>query len=384
MHTVKGETQSIAREINRKLVIDLLRKHELSCTDMAGILNLSHTAIAKILRELESYEIIVSSNKVISNGAGRRKLNYALNVDVGIVVVVNYAQKQLLVVDIKGNILYRTTMEPVEKINISYINETITLIKDVLNQRFSKSQLLSICIATIGMVHPETNEFIYALNIEDYRNINLRKIFKEHFDTEICVKNDINLALLGEKQAGYLAANYTNGIAVYIEDSVGSGLMLNKGLYEGSRGFAGEIGLFTYETGERLEKLVSCKTIMQKLNQSGPKKYTDFDDVANDYINGNPLVEQIVNDSVVVLAKSFKNILELLDLDIIVLTGMITKLGYKYLEQIRNFIAQYEYLSCEIVFSKLGNEVINIGAINEGITMGINKIIEDRKCSISA
>ncbi len=334
----KGENPKLIRDRNLKLVLNTLRKKSQSVTDLAKELDLSNTAVTKIINELITLNMVIEADKVKSKVPGRRRVNFKYNPSFGHIAVLNFALKEIIICDMLGVIVEKKKLTDVSVINKEYINKSIEILKDM------KYSLLSICIVTIGKIDPQTHQFIYALNIEGYKNINLFEMFSQAFDSQILVKNDIALGLIGEQKRGALTSNYQNGLYVYMGESIASSLILNGKLYEGSRGFAGEIGLFSSSNYNHLEDVITKN---------------NFD--------------EIIKELSIVL----KNITELLDLEIIVLSG--EAINDEFLNKIVKFIRQYEYLNVCIVKSHLQENAITIGAIESAIVNGINTILNNRK-----
>ena len=71
-----GKTQSYARKINNKLVINRLRTSPASATMLVEELNLSNSAISSILKQLESKGIIVQSYSMANHLKGRKQVYF--------------------------------------------------------------------------------------------------------------------------------------------------------------------------------------------------------------------------------------------------------------------------------------------------------------------
>lgn len=363
-----GEKPSLIRDINLKLVIDSLRNEDLSVTDLALKLNLSNTAIKKIINELIELNIVSMANKVKSDVAGRRRVNYRYKSDFSKIAVINFAQKEIYICDMSGKIIKSEKLKMVEKINRDYILETA---KYLTNE---KENFLAIGIVTIGKVEPLTHNFIYALNIEDYQTINYKNIFSKYFDCPIVVINDIYAGLKGEISSGvFKVSEVLNGLYVYIGDSISGGLVIDGKLYEGSHSFAGEIGLISSNNYERLEQVVSLKKIRESCNN------LEFSEIINCYNKKDPNIVKIVNNMAHELAIVLKNITVLLDIELIVLSGELTQLGNDFLEEINKYFTHFPYLKARIEYSKLQEDAIKIGSIEEVVMTGINSILQSRK-----
>src|SRR5690554_6312791 len=114
----KGENQHLIRDINLNLVLNELKEGDASVTELAERLGLSNTAISKIIRELVSLNMVLEGEAVVSPIAGRRRKNFKYNPNFGISAVVNYAQKEVVILDMKGLIIEEVKLAKQEGIDL--------------------------------------------------------------------------------------------------------------------------------------------------------------------------------------------------------------------------------------------------------------------------
>lgn len=97
------------------------------------------------------------------------------------------------------------------------------------------------------------------LECRDRRVVNLAELFKPDFAGKIAVKNDINLAAIGEKHFG-VGKEVSNLFFVWAGLAVGGGLILNGKLYEGHSLCGGELA-YTTVYNEALGKYVFLRDV---------------------------------------------------------------------------------------------------------------------------
>lgn len=78
-----------------------------------------------------------------------------------------------------------------------------------------------------------------AYECKNGEKVNLADVFKPYFKNKIIVKNDINLAALGEKYFG-VGKSSDNLLYAWVGTAIGGGIILNGQLYEGEDLSAGE------------------------------------------------------------------------------------------------------------------------------------------------
>src|SRR5690606_38893482 len=88
-------------------------------------------------------------------------------------------------------------------------------------------------------------------NLPGWGKINLGRIIEKEFKMNVFVENDANAAAIGEMIFG-TGKNYKSFVMVTLGTGVGGGIIIDKKLYRGEFGAAGEIGHMTINyNGER-------------------------------------------------------------------------------------------------------------------------------------
>ena len=104
----------------------------------------------------------------------------------------------------------------------------------MLDKQNSPRPLLNISIGTPGDIDRKTGDFLYAPRFQNCSVRNLQHFFNDTFHVDVFVKNDVNLATMGENLFG-AGIGCSNMLYVSVDYGIGSGVILNGKLYEGSR-----------------------------------------------------------------------------------------------------------------------------------------------------
>lgn len=389
--------QTYLRRKNKGEIVRLLRDRSRSYSELARALKLSNAAIAKIADDLIADGII----KRESDMKGRTGITLSVNADFGYVVAVDFSHWQIniCVSDFASNILLQETFSGVNLSpeELGYLIDAVhRLMKD---ERLSGMELKCIAVATPGKIDKESGKFILNPRFKNWGGISLKETFEREFHCLVVVKNDINLALSGEKMYGNVLRDSDNALMLHIDVGTGAAIMIGGKVYEGSHGFAGEVGYFklnmllcdpdnygnlTYSNYYDGISLFSALSVVKRevaaehaciigqwLKESG----TTWEDITiqmmiKAYKLGDELVVRVIDSAAHIVGTFAGNIAELLDVDTVVLNGSVIELGEPYLKEIVRFAGGYP-----VVFSDLRDKATIMGAINAGILAAINEII---------
>jgi glucokinase len=168
-----------------------------------------------------------------------KKEKYVVGVDLGGTYI------KIGVVNAAGKIFRKITLdtfaaEGPEKI-ISQIKKGIYEILDS-----SKIKLQGIGIGSPGVVTIKKGTVENPPNFPGWGKINLGRIIEKEFETEVDVENDANAAAIGEMIFG-AGKNLDSFVMITLGTGVGGGIILNRHLFRGQSGGAGEIGHITID-----------------------------------------------------------------------------------------------------------------------------------------
>ena len=381
--------QTYLRKKNKEQIIKLLREKSMSYSDIARTLMLSNTAIAKIADDLISDGLILRDGDM----KGRTGIELCINGDYGYILAVDLSGKMINVcaADMRSNILLRRTVPDVVHIERSDFEKILSIMLEMTKSDVLKDKTLRcISIATPGKMDEE-GRFILNPRFGGFGNVSLKKLTEKVFSCPIVIKNDVKLALEGEKTYGTILNDVSNAIMFHIDVGTGSALMLGDKIYSGTHGFAGEIGYFKLDTFRVSDEdygnlkysnyfdslsLYSVLEVVRRevcggidgyWNEIVSERINGYDitikDMIDAYNAGEPFTVKVINSSAAVIGSVAANIAEYLDIDIIIINGAAVDLGKEYLEAIRRTAA-----GKKVEFSSLLSDTTIMGAINAGIT----------------
>lgn len=385
---MEARNQTFLRMNNKRDMIALLREQSRSYSDIARALRLSNTAVAKIADDLIAKGLIRRENET----KGRMGITLSVNAEFGYIFAIDLSGRniELCAADFKGQILLRKEIAEIVSFAQSDLGKLIEGMREMAASELLKDRkLCCISVATPGKLK-ETGEFLLNPRFKGFENISIGGVLHEAFGCDVVVKNDVNLALSGEKTCGNVLREAQNALMLHIDVGMGAAVLINGTVYEGSHGFAGEIGFFKLDMRstevdafENLSyaniydsvSLYSSLSILRRELHSGAtgylKVYCDRQGLRPDEISiramieayraGDPLARRVLNSSAQIIGTVAANLAELLDVEIVVLNGAVVELGEPFLKVISSYVK-----GRPVKYSSLRNATL-MGAIDVGL-----------------
>lgn len=377
--TEKGQNQTMTRDVNLALIMKTFIKKEMSRVDISRTFKLSKPTASKIAAELEALNLIRSGEEEqASNIPGVKALKYELNADLGLLAVIDLStvESKIIVYNFGGVKLSEIKIADKELIRYDDIINLCDILDGILkSSSLSKYELLSVCIAIPCAVNKITGEIYWSARFDIDENFDLYNFLKERYRTKIIIKNDVQLMLLGETHKGLLSDGQTPyAILTYVDAGLGGSFYMNGRLEDGVEGTAGDLGFLPfYDNGEKipLDSVISINGIKKQIKRelaSGKSsclkgiKSIHFKDIEDAYFKKDEFTVHLIENTARKTAEALKSILEILNIEYVIISGRIIRLGKRYKEIISNYLTAY-FPKISVHYSRLGNEAINDGAI---------------------
>lgn len=377
--------QLMIKENNQKFIIDtLIDRGATSRADLAKLLKLSAPSVSNNINQLLQKKLLLEIGEGDSAG-GRRPILLDFNYRYGYIIGVDLSGQDLKIAlsDLKPEIMelrkFDISNEKSGRKILDIIIETIVAL--FAKHQLNLKQLLTIVVGFPGVVNEATGRMaLLPLWVYVWDEINLHEELQKKFKSKVIIKNDINLAALGESRYG-LGREYHNLVYVSIDRGVGAGVVIDNRLYEGTRRAAGEIGYlasdatdvaFDHQNFGPLESRVGLPGLIRKIREDlragcdsrirdlaqGDPERVDLRvikaavSLEDPYILGEMV--RIQNQLAVIMA----NIGILLDLELVLLGGQLTSLGYDFLKPLNEMVGKLVPLGTKVVYSSLEQPVL--------------------------
>lgn len=206
----------------------------------------------------------------------------------------------------------------------------------------------------IGVPGLVTNGTVFdVVNIPSWKEISLQKLVEQRYHIPIAVNNDANCFALGEFYFGK-GKGYDSMIGLTIGTGLGSGIIIDKKLFAGNNGGAGEFGMIEY-LDKCYEYYASGQYFRNVYNVDGE---TVFENAKK----GNTHALKMYEEMGMHLGNAIKAILYATDVSLIVLGGSVSK-AFPYFSktmwtQIETFAYKRAIKNLQIEVSELENSGI--------------------------
>ena len=231
--------------------------------------------------------------------------------------------------------------------------------EEVLQELFSITDQLidksvtSIGIGVPGLVNIEEGMVYDVVYIPSWKEVPLQKWMKDRYQIPVFIDNDANCFALGEFYFGK-GRGYNSMIGLTLGTGLGSGLIINRKLWAGKNGGAGEFGMVSY-LDQSVEYYASGQFFENVYKIKGDVVYKNAQD-------GNTGAIKMYEELGHHLGNAIKTILYSLDVELIILGGSVRHAWQWFnkpmWEQIKTFGFQNAVKHLKIEISELENSGI--------------------------
>lgn len=232
-------TPGAIKLLNKDIIKDIIKVNgPITKPEIAKITNLSLVTVNKTV------DLLVQEQKVKVSGinestGGRRAQFFEINEELNYMVGLCYHKDAYLgaIANSIGDIIYEKEFPVCVDSYDDIMRDTYAALDELISQCAHRDMTV-IGIGVPGVV----NEGIVTNipNIPCWEGINIEKILEEKYNIPVLLENDINLATMGFYYSEY-RDEVDNLALIYLEQGIGSGLIINRELFKGSTNFAGEL-----------------------------------------------------------------------------------------------------------------------------------------------
>jgi predicted NBD/HSP70 family sugar kinase len=233
-----------ARDINRRIVLNLVRQHQpISRASLARRSGMQRSTVSAITEQLIAERWVVEG----ATGhlpRGRKPTFLHLNPDrSGVIGVDIHPQTTMLAVaSMEMKILAQESM-PTEREPNAFIERLGVRIRDLI-RAYPKSSYEGIGLSLPGRVELSSQRLAFAPDL-NWSDVDLKTPLEAITGVPVEIENAANACALAELWSGRHGENVSHLAAVTVSEGIGVGMVMNGQLLRGSQGMAGEFGHVT-------------------------------------------------------------------------------------------------------------------------------------------
>ena len=250
------------------------------------------------------------------------------------------------------------------------LSDVKKLVRNILDE-YRNYEIKGICVSTAGVVNPEKGEIAYAgPTIPKYTGTKIKEELEKEFSISCEVENDVNCAGLGEYWKG-AGKGSKSMVCLTIGTGIGGSVILDGKLLNGIGYTAGEIGYMDVN-GSYIQNIASSKYLVEKVQKEKVEKEGITDAITGVDIfelakKGDEICIAGINEIISNLAVGVRNIIYLLNPEVIVIGGGITAQKEYLEEKIRNEVndgmISDMFRKTRIELAQQGNQAGLLGAL---------------------
>lgn len=244
--------------------------------------------------------------------------------------------------------------------------QIVQVIEHLIEHAGGKENVLGIGICAPGPLNPKTGLVINPPNLSGWRNVQLAGLIEKKFGVPTKVENDANAAGLAEVLFG-AAVGYRDIFYVTVSTGIGTGIIINRKIYHGKNGVAGEGGHVSidfhspYRCGcgtlgciealaagpamarrarVRLLQEHTAPSLLREMTRGHLSQITPklIEEAARE---GDRIAQEIIDETGFYLGVWLAGMITLLDPEAIVIGGGVANIGKPLFDKIRATIPQY-------------------------------------------
>lgn len=231
-----------------------------------------------------------------------------------------------------------------------------------------------------GVIQVDRGIVVKSPNFPDWNNLPLQDELEKVLSLPVMIENDANAAALGEQWRG-AGKGIGSMILLTLGTGVGGGIILNKKIWHGADGMAGEVGHMTIIPDGRkcgcgntgcLEMYASARGIVQSYrdaggaSESGPQAEITSAQVYQAANDGNALAVKVMQDMGRMLGIGIANLINIFNPEMVVIGGGVKDAWPLFIDTMRSEIRKRAFevpaVRTEIVPSSLGDDAGMVGA----------------------
>jgi N-acetylglucosamine repressor len=348
--------------LKKRILQDLYLRGNRTIAQLTKELHTSVPSVTTLLEELIEEKWIVEIGLAEAQ-FGRKPILYSMNPYERYVLLLDIALHgaKAAILNLQNQILYEEDLHFLLEDKVEVLEKITSAIHDVLiKSNISSNEIIGVGISMPGLVNSK-NGFNHTYRKLNPENQSIASWLSNHFSLPFIIINDTQATIIGENQFG-LARGMQNVLSVNMDwGGVGLGIVLNGKVFQGSNGFAGELGhIQVKENGVLchcgkvgcLDTLTSAASLIRRVKESlsngkvSKLTQTNVENIDIELVikvanGGDALAIDLLHDIGKEMGKGLSVAVHLFNPEAIIINGILAKAGKFISNPIEQAINKY-------------------------------------------
>lgn len=378
-YSTRRGSRSLLRDLNVSLLIELVRRAgPVSRADLARQSRLSAPTVSTIVDKLIQRGIFNEVSMAPSSG-GRPPVLLSIDPKAGYVVGIKLRADGLttVVCDLDAQIVAS------RETNASLVGNpaaallaieqaTLRVLRDAV---IPPAKVLGVGVGLPGIIDTDRGICNFS-HLLWWRDVDLAGPLRKRLGLPVWVDNDVNTLAVAEKWAGD-APDARDFVTLSVGRGVGLGIVIDRAIYRGANGAAGEFGHIIIEPGGAkcecgrfgcLESVVGegalCRAVGERLG-----KDVDREKLIDLLHVGNEVARSVVDNAAKRLGLAVANMMTLLNPELLIICGEGTELGATFIDPIIGAVREQTFgnlgRQVDVKVQQWGDEAWAVGAATQ-------------------
>lgn len=347
----------------RKVLAHLYAQGTCTLANLAHLLHNSVPSVTNLVEELIHTQWVTAIGTAVGNN-GRRPVLFGLNTKHHYVAVVDVSthDTKILFMDTQRKVVFRGDYDLRLDDNSTFLTTLVRYFINALAESgLAHEELIAVGISMPGLIDARRGQNL------TYKNLNqsdapITKWFSEQVGKPVYLINDTKATVLGESRFGG-AQGKKQVLSINIDWGVGLGIIVNGEVFQGTSGFAGELGHIQVDPeGELcycgkigcLNTITSALALVRRVQRDildgqvsklavfrDQVEQIDIDELINAAHQGDSYAIDILHETGFQLGKGLAVAINLFNPEMIIIDGVLTNAADFILSTIEQAISKY-------------------------------------------
>jgi N-acetylglucosamine repressor len=378
-YSTRRGSRSLLRDLNVSLLIELVRRAgTVSRADLARQSRLSAPTVSNIVDKLIKRGIFNEVSLAPSSG-GRPPVLLSIDPKAGYVIGIKLRADGLttVVCDLDAQVVAsrETEMSLVGNPAAAILAIEQAVLRVLRDAVVPQSKVLGVGIGLPGIIDTDRGICNFS-QLLWWRDVDLAGPLRKRLGLPVWVDNDVNTLAVAEKWAGD-APDARDFVTLSVGRGVGLGIVIDRSLYRGANGAAGEFGHIIVEPGGAkcecgrfgcLEAIVGEGALRRSVGEQLGRDITRGELISL-IQDGDSIARTVVENAGRRLGQAVANMMTLLNPELLIICGEGTEMGATFLDPIVAAVREQTFgdlgRTVEVKVQLWGDEAWAVGAATQ-------------------